>query len=68
MKIDVDHEGGVLIEGDTAELEALAGSLIEAAEHGDARGHLLAEHAAVTVTVRRLAPCAIAQRGPGPLL
>ncbi len=68
MNIDVDHEGGVLIEGDTDELEALAGSLIEAAEHGDARGHLLAEHAAVAVTVRRLAPCADAQSGWWPLL
>lgn len=53
MNIDVDHEGGVLIEGDIDELEALAESLIEAAEQGDARGHLLTEHAAVTVTIRR---------------
>jgi hypothetical protein len=55
VTIDVDDEGGVLIEGDIDELEDLAESLIEAAEHGDARGQLLAEHAAVTVTIRRRA-------------
>jgi hypothetical protein len=41
MRIDSDHDGGILIEGDEEELEDLADTIREAVATGQGKGQLL---------------------------
>lgn len=55
MKIDLDPVGGgVLIQGERDELDALAETLAEAIVDGHAEANMLTNEAVETVTVQRL--------------
>jgi hypothetical protein len=68
MHIDVDPpEGGILLVGDSTELKAIAQTILDADENGEAEGSLLTDDGVETVRVIRKGPIEEEDADPDPL-